>query len=66
MLFRSLACIKQGVTTRPGMQNCITNGSFKGIAGDTIKFDRYGDIIGGAAVGAFTIKDGKVAYIGVA
>ena len=61
-----LACIKQGVTTRPGMQNCITNGSFKGIAGDTIKFDRYGDIIGGAAVGAFTIKDGKVAYIGVA
>ena len=61
-----LACIKQGVTTRPGMQNCITNGSFKGIAGDTIKFDRYGDIIGGAAVGAFTIKDGKVAYVGVA
>ena len=61
-----LACIKQGVTTRPGMQNCITNGSFSGIAGDTIKFDRYGDIIGGAAVGAFTIKDGKVAYVGVA
>ncbi|MBU6352412.1 MAG: branched-chain amino acid ABC transporter substrate-binding protein [Actinomycetales bacterium] len=61
-----LACIKQGVTTRPGMQNCITNGTFTGIAGDTIKFDRYGDIIGGAAVGAFTIKDGKVAYIGVA
>lgn len=61
-----LACIKQGVTTRPGMQNCLTNGTFTGIAGDTIKFDRYGDIIGGAAVGAFTIKDGKVAYIGVA
>ncbi|MEY3736789.1 MAG: hypothetical protein RLZZ251_505 [Actinomycetota bacterium] len=61
-----LACIKQGVTTRPGMQNCVTNGTFQGIAGDTIKFDRYGDIIGGAAVGAFTIKDGKVAYIGVA
>jgi len=61
-----LACIKQGVTTRPGMQNCITNGTFKGIAGDTIKFDRYGDIIGGAAVGAFTIKDGKVTYVGVA
>jgi branched-chain amino acid transport system substrate-binding protein len=48
------------------MQNCITNGSFKGIAGDTIKFDRYGDIIGGAAVGAFVIKDGKIAYLGVA
>jgi branched-chain amino acid transport system substrate-binding protein len=48
------------------MQNCITNGSFKGIAGDTIKFDRYGDIIGGAAVGAFTIKDGKIVYGGVA
>ena len=61
-----LACIKQGVTTRPGMQNCVTNGTFQGIAGDTIKFDRYGDIIGGAAVGAFTIKDGKVAYVGVA
>jgi len=61
-----LTCIKQGVTTRPGMQNCLTSGSFTGIAGDTIKFDRYGDIIGGAAVGAFTIKDGKVAYLGVA
>ena len=61
-----LTCIKQGVTTRPGMQNCITAGSFKGIAGDTIKFDRYGDIIGGAAVGAFTIKAGKIVYLGVA
>lgn len=61
-----LSCIKQGSLTRPGMQNCITNGTFKGIAGDTIKFDRYGDIIGGAAVGAFTIKDGKVVYLGVA
>jgi len=61
-----LTCIKQGVTTRPGMQNCITAGSFKGIAGDTIKFDRYGDIIGGAAVGAFTIKAGKITYLGVA
>jgi len=61
-----LTCIKQGVTTRPGMQNCVTAGSFKGIAGDTIKFDRYGDIIGGAAVGAFTIKAGKITYLGVA
>ncbi len=61
-----LTCIKQGVTTRPGMQNCITAGSFKGIAGDTIKFDRNGDIIGGAAVGAFTIKAGKIVYLGVA
>ena len=61
-----LTCIKQGVATRPGMQNCITAGSFKGIAGDTIKFDRYGDIIGGAAVGAFTIKAGKIVYLGVA
>ena len=61
-----LTCIKQGVTTRPGMQNCVTAGSFKGIAGDTIRFDRYGDIIGGAAVGAFTIKAGKITYLGVA
>ena len=61
-----LTCIKQGVTTRPGMQNCLTAGSFKGIAGDTIKFDRYGDIIGGAAVGAFTIKAGKIVYVAVA
>lgn len=61
-----LSCIKQGVVSRPGMQNCITNGTFTGIAGDSIRFDRYGDIIGGAAVGAFTIKDGKVAYVGVA
>ena len=61
-----LACIKQGVVTRAGMQNCLTNGSFKGVAGDTIRFDRYGDIIGGAAVGAFTIKAGKIVYLGVA
>ena len=61
-----LTCIKQGVTTRPGMQNCLTAGSFKGIAGDTIKFDRYGDIIGGAAVGAFTVKAGKITYVAVA
>ncbi len=61
-----LACIKQGVVTRAGMQNCLTNGSFKGVAGDTIRFDRYGDIIGGAAVGAFTIKAGKITYLGVA
>jgi len=61
-----LTCIKQGVVSRAGMQNCVTQGSFKGIAGDTIKFDRYGDIIGGAAVGAFTIKSGKITYLGVA
>ena len=61
-----LTCIKQGVVSRAGMQNCVTQGSFKGIAGDTIKFDRYGDIIGGAAVGAFTIKGGKITYLGVA
>lgn len=61
-----LTCIKQGVKSRPGMQNCLTSGSFKGIAGDTIRFDRYGDIIGGAAVGAFTIKAGKIVYVAVA
>ncbi len=61
-----LACIKQGRITRPGIQNCVKNGSWKGVAGDTIKFDRYGDIIGGAAVGAFTVKDGVLTYIGVA
>ena len=61
-----LTCIKQGVVSRAGMQNCVTQGSFKGIAGDTIKFDRYGDIIGGAAVGAFTVKAGKITYVAVA
>ena len=61
-----LTCIKQGVVSRAGMQNCVTQGSFKGIAGDTIKFDRYGDIIGGAAVGAFTVKAGKITYVSVA
>lgn len=58
-----LTCIKNGATTRPGIQNCVTNGVFDGIAGDKIRFDRYGDIIGGAAVGAFTIKDGKIVYV---
>ncbi len=61
-----LTCIKQGKVSRPGIQGCLSNGTFTGIAGDTIKFDRYGDILGGAAVGAFTIKGGKITYVSVA
>lgn len=58
-----LTCIKGGAVTRPGIQRCVSNGVFDGIAGDKIRFDRYGDIVGGAAVGAFTIKDGKIVYV---
>ncbi len=61
-----LSCIKQGVSSRPGMQNCVTNGSFKDISGGTIKFDRYGDVIGGAPVGAYTFKAGKIVFVAVA
>lgn len=61
-----LSCIKQGKTTRAGIQGCVANGTFDGVSGGKIKFDRYGDIIGGAPVGEFLVTGGKVKYVGVA
>ena len=61
-----ISCIKKGKVTRPGIQSCIATGTFDGVSGGKIKFDRYGDIIGGAPVGEFIVKNGKIDYVGVA
>ena len=59
-----LDCIKKGKLTRPGIASCVATGSWKGIGEETIKFDRYGDLVGGAPVGEFVVKDGVIKYLG--
>ncbi|MCX6436803.1 MAG: hypothetical protein NTW39_05320, partial [Actinobacteria bacterium] len=59
-------CITEGKLTRPAIQLCVNSGSFKGVGGDVIKFNRYGDIIGGAPVGGYLVKDGVIYYDSVA
>ena len=61
-----ITCIKEGKITRPGIQACISTGTFDGVSGVKIKFDRYGDIIGGAPVGEFVVKGDKIVYLGSA
>ena len=61
-----LDCISQGKLTRSAIQLCVNSGSFKGVGGDVIKFNRYGDIIGGAPVGGYLVKDGVINYDAVA
>ena len=52
--------------TRSAIQLCVNSGSFKGVGGDVIKFNRYGDIIGGAPVGGYLVKNGVIVYDSVA
>jgi len=59
-----LACIKSGKITRPGIQTCIANNKFDTLAGVKVKFDRYGDIVGGAPIGGFLVKGGVITYKG--
>ena len=59
-----LACIKAGKITRPGIQTCIANNKFDTLAGVKVKFDRYGDIVGGAPIGGFLVKGGVITYKG--
>ena len=61
-----LTCIEQGKLTRSAIQVCVNNTTFKGAGGSSIKFNRYGDIIGGADVGGYLVKDGKIKYDGLA
>jgi len=61
-----LDCISQGKLTRSAIQLCVNSGSFKGVGGDVIKFNRYGDIIGGAPVGGYLVKNGVIVYDSVA
>jgi branched-chain amino acid transport system substrate-binding protein len=61
-----LQCITEGKLTRPAIQLCVNSGTFKGAGGDVIKFNRYGDIIGGAPVGGYLVKNGVIYYDSVA
>ena len=57
-------CIKKGKITRPGIAACVASGSWTGIGGAKIKFDRYGDLVGGAPVGEFIATGGVIKYLG--
>jgi branched-chain amino acid transport system substrate-binding protein len=61
-----ITCIEQGKLTRPAIASCVNNTTFKGAGGSTIKFNRYGDIIGGADVGGYLVKNGKIIYDAIA
>ena len=62
-----LNCISQGKTSRAGIQLCVSNGTFNSIDGKaTIKFTRFGEVVGGAPVGGYLVKDGVIKYDSVA
>lgn len=61
-----ITCIEAGKQTRSAIQLCVNNTTFKGAGGSVIKFNRYGDIIGGADVGGYLVKDGKIIYDAIA
>lgn len=57
-----ITCIENGSLRRSSIQRCVNNTTFEGAGGSVIKFSRYGDIIGGADVGGYLVKDGKIIY----
>lgn len=57
-----VACIKKGSVTRPAIQKCVKGTTFVGARGEKIKFDKNGDITGGAAVGGYVVKKGVIVY----
>ena len=61
-----ITCIKNGALTRSAIAVCVNNTTFTGAGGSKIKFNRYGDIIGGADVGAYLVKNGTIIYDGIA
>jgi branched-chain amino acid transport system substrate-binding protein len=59
-----LQCIKEGDVTRASIENCLQNETFSSVKGSKFSFTRYGDVSGGAPVGAFAIKNGAITYGG--
>ena len=59
-----LQCIKEGHLNRAAIENCVQNETFTSIKGSKFSFTRYGDVSGGAPVGAFAIKNGVITYLG--
>ncbi len=59
-----LTCISKGNTTRPKIQSCINAGSFKGLMGNTIKFDANGDVSGNGFINSFVVSAGDIKSTG--
>ncbi len=55
-----LSCIKKGNTTRAKIQKCINTGTFTGLMGNTIKFDKNGDTAGAGFINAFLVTGGTI------
>jgi len=60
-----LTCIKQGKTSRAGIQLCVSQGTFLALDGKTkLTFTRLGEVLGGAPVGGFKVVNGTIKYFG--
>jgi len=59
-----LTCIKQGKTTRAAIATCVNTGKFPNFTGGTFSFESWGDIKGGAPIGAFKLDaNGNIVYV---
>ena len=62
-----LTCIKAGKTTRAAIGTCINSQKFPNFTGGTFSFESWGDIKGGAPIGAFKVDaTGAIVYTGQA
>jgi branched-chain amino acid transport system substrate-binding protein len=59
-----LTCISKGNTTRPKILSCIKAGTFKGLMGNTIKFDANGDVSGNGFINSFVVTAGDIKSTG--
>jgi len=59
-----LTCISKGNTTRPKILSCIKAGTFKGLMGNTIKFDANGDVSGTGFINSFVVTAGDIKSTG--
>ena len=60
-----LTCISKGNTTRPKILSCIKAGTFKGLMGNSIKFDANGDVSGNGFINSFVVTAGDIKSTGV-
>jgi len=62
-----LTCIKQGKTTRAAIATCVSTGKFPNFTGGTFSFEAWGDVKGGAPIGAYKVDaNGNIVYVGQA
>ena len=59
-----LTCISKGNTTRPKILSCIKAGTFKGLMGNSIKFDANGDVSGTGFINSFVVTAGDIKSTG--